>query len=276
MVIERRERIRWGDNDRYWGPFTYSRDTRGYRPFTVMLGSGNSEDGPARCRLRLSAFGRTLIIALPGIVRPYREKVTAHSWDKATIERLGRDWYWNTDEREFGFTYSEGFLNFRFGRQSHDSRTERSKGYFLPWTQWRHVRHSLYGLEGEHVWTEPKRVKGKLWDYEAWKTAEEACPSRSFTFRDFDGEELTACAKIEEREWRFGEGWFKWLSLFRRPKVRRSLKLDFSGETGPRKGSWKGGTVGHSIDILPGELHEAAFRRYCAQNKMTFVSPTPA
>ena len=25
----------------------------------------------------------------------------------------------------------------------------------------------------------------------------------------------------------------------------------------------KGGTVGHSIDMLPGELHEAAFRRYC-------------
>ena len=46
-------------------------------------------------------------------------------------------------------------------------------------------------------------------------------------------------------------------------KIRRSLDLEFSGETGPEKGSWKGGTVGTGIEMLPGELHEAAFRRYC-------------
>src|SRR5690606_33228759 len=92
-----------------------------------------------------------------------------------------------------------------------------------------------------------------------------------FTFRDFDGEELTATTRIEEREWRFGVGWFKWLSLFRRPKVSRDLEITFSGETGKRKGSWKGGTIGDSIKMLPGELHEPAFRRYCAANGMTFV-----
>jgi hypothetical protein len=35
------------------------------------------------------------------------------------------------------------------------------------------------------------------------------------------------------------------------------------------KGSWKGGTVGHSIAMLPGELHGAAFARYCEQHEMT-------
>lgn len=35
---------------------------------------------------------------------------------------------------------------------------------------------------------------------------------------------------------------------------------------------WKGGTTGHAINMLSGELHEAAFRRYCAENNMTFVS----
>lgn len=57
--------------------------------------------------------------------------------------------------------------------------------------------------------------------------------------------------------------------------VRRSLDIQFSGETGTRKGSWKGGTVGHSIDMLPGELHEAAFRRYCSEHKMAFVGVCP-
>jgi hypothetical protein len=49
------------------------------------------------------------------------------------------------------------------------------------------------------------------------------------------------------------------------------LDIRFSEETGRRKGSWKGGTLGHGIDMLPGELHEAAFRRYCATHEMEFV-----
>lgn len=268
-------RIRWSDNDRYWGPFTYSRDGRSYRHFAILLDSGSGDEESRGCRLRLSGFGHTLIIALPQIIRPFREKVFATSWDAATIQRMGRDWYWRREHREFGFSVSEGFLQLMYGRQSHYSSTEKRKGYFLPWTQWRHVRHSLYGLQGEHVWTEQKQVKGQIFASEDWWTAKEACPSRSFAFKDFDGEELTVRTMIEEREWRFGEGWFKWLSLFRRPNVRRSLDLRFSGETGKRKGSWKGGTIGHSIDMLPGELHEAAFRRYCAERGMTFVGGAP-
>jgi hypothetical protein len=93
-----------------------------------------------------------------------------------------------------------------------------------------------------------------------------------FSFKDFDGEELTARTTIEEREWRFGVGWFKWLSLFRKPKISRYLEIAFSGETGERKGSWKGGTIGHSTEMRSGELHESAFRRYCAEHDMTFVA----
>ena len=58
---------------------------------------------------------------------------------------------------------------------------------------------------------------------------------------------------------------FAWLSIFRRAKIRRSLSLTFSEEVGPEKGSWKGGLMGTGIEMLPGELHEAAFRRYCEQ-----------
>ena len=90
-------------------------------------------------------------------------------------------------------------------------------------------------------------------------------------FDDFDGERIECTTMIEEREWLRGAKWTEWLSLFYPPKVRRSLELEFSKETGSRKGSWKGGTMGHSIDLEPGELHESGFRRYCAKNGMTFV-----
>lgn len=43
-----------------------------------------------------------------------------------------------------------------------------------------------------------------------------------------------------------------------------------------RKGSWKGGTIGHSIEMPPGELHADAFRRYCAEHNMTFSDPLPS
>ena len=89
------------------------------------------------------------------------------------------------------------------------------------------------------------------------------CPTKTFAFTDFDGEQLTAKTRIEERQWELGTGWFKWLSHFHKPIIHRSLDIDFSGETGRRKGSWKGGICGTSIEMLPGELHEAAFKRYC-------------
>ena len=259
---------RWGDNDKNFGPFTYAKDTF-YKSWAVVLNSGDNDEHLG-CNLRFSGFGRTFIINLPAIVKPYQEKVMAPSWDKATVERMGCDYYYNYDERRYGFSYCEGYLQIFKGRSTGDSSTDKTKGYFLPWTEWRHVRFSLYDLNGEHFWTETKQEKGKIDNFQARWDAEEKCPSMSFIFADFDGEVIEAKTKIEEREWRFGEGWFKWLSWFCKPKIKRSLDIRFSKETGKRKGSWKGGTTGHAIEMYPGELHELAFRRYCHKHDMQF------
>jgi hypothetical protein len=250
---------RWGDHDRYFGPFTWSYSDS-YPHWAVVLRSRGEEGGDGgRCSLRLSLWKATLIITLPGIVRPWREKVYP-KWDAETVNRLGRDWYWNVDPRQYGFNLSDGFLSVYYGRETHDSSTEQRWGYFLPWTQWRHVRHSLYDINGSFYYTIPEKA-----DWSLREAAERDCQHVTFAFEDFDGQRLTAKTRIEEREWHFGTGCFKWLSWFRRPKIRRSLDLEFSDEVGPEKGSWKGGTIGHSIEMLPGELHERAFRRYCDQ-----------
>jgi hypothetical protein len=253
---------RWGDNDRYLGPFTFSWSGRkGYRPLAVIArswGSGDDDTGPAELRLSLVWF--TFIVSLPPVLWPKRKKVYP-SWDAATVARLGRDWYWDVKVREYGFSYSDGFLQVHYGICPGDSSQDQTWSKHLPWTQWRHVRHSLYGLKGEHFWTEPQGAK---WD--AYSEAKDKCPRVAFDFEDHDGERLVATTMIGEREWLFGTGWFKWLSWFRPAKIRRSLDIEFSGETGPEKGSWKGGTVGAGIDMLPGELHEAAFRRYCTED----------
>lgn len=139
--------------------------------------------------------------------------------------------------------------------------------FFLPWLNWRFVRQSWYGPTGQHIetlWeTTSKEVKRAQWDwrYEFEKTLAKTV----FVIEDFDGKPIECATHIEEREWRFGTGAFAWLSVFRRAKIQRSLSLTFSEEVGPEKGSWKGGLMGTGIEMLPGELHEAAFRRYCEQ-----------
>ncbi len=154
-----------------------------------------------------------------------------------------------------------------------DSSTHRTKVYGIPWLQWRFVRCSLFDLSGEMFANLPQYRLGDNSHIVA-KAIEAAQPKARFTFKDFDGEEITATCRIEEREWKAGDGWFSWVSLFRRNKVHRALDLVFSSEVGRRNGSWKGGTLGHGIEMEAGELHEAAFRRYCDQKELTFIGET--
>lgn len=65
----------------------------------------------------------------------------------------------------------------------------------------------------------------------------------------YDGTVVPCKFWVEELEWR--PKWLRWTSLF--AKTRRFIEVEFSAEMGPRKGSWKGGTIGCGFDILPKE-----------------------
>jgi hypothetical protein len=260
-IFPPRHRRRWSDNERNLGPFTYSHDRSSN--LELMIDSGDEESPGASLRLR--ALGHTLILWLPSwALRPHREKVIAETWDAATVTRLGRNWYWDTTKRAFGFYVFEWHhFVVKYGAQTDNSKTDKSWGCFLPFNDWRHVRRSLYDLSGKHFWSEGE--KHARW--EVTDAVKAACPKAVFEFDDFDGERIQASTMIEEREWRFGTKWCRWLSMFRRPRVSRALSIEFSKEVGTEKDSWKGGTLGHGIEMLPGELHEAAFRRYCEQGQ---------
>lgn len=272
------------DNDRNWGPFTLG---RWKNTFTVELSTGDEEDGPMQNQLQFIAFGWALRIKLPNLVPCARQKIQA-GWDAETVKRLGRNYYFNTWNRRFGITLSDmgngyDFLQIKYGRQTHDSDTDQSWCKHLPWKQWRHVRRSLYTPDGVFFYTEPnKRGMDAFRDV---MKKEEECPVCHFGFEDRDGEMIVATCRIEEREWHKGEGWFKWLKWFYHPKIHRSLDLHFSAEVGPDKGSWKGGTIGHSCEMLLGDTPETAFRRYCDKDqnarqgrkyKLRFIGPCNA
>ncbi len=261
--------LRWGDNDHRFGPFLFARD-RSYKHLAFLLSSGKG----GGCQLRFSCYGVTAITALPRIVKPFVHWVDLSGADWAQPGPDGRKGYTEVDEREYGFSLNEGHLSVSLGRKTMDSSTEQRWGCFLPWTQWRYVRKSWYGLAGEllRTETESKDIEVRRNSWQVQREFEDKMPKAVFAFKDFDGEDLAATTHIDQMEWKFGTGYFKWLSLFRPRKIRRSLDIQFSGETGRRKGSWKGGTTGHSIAMRPGELHEAAFRRYCEENNMMFVA----
>jgi hypothetical protein len=267
-----KRRRRWSDHDRYWGPFTFahSKNPWGSGTFEISLNSGYDEY-PGN-HLLLRGFSWTVIVELPDLIAPYRERVYPREWKN----HEGRTYYDNEYNRRYGFYSCEGHFNVMYGRESNDSKTEQRWSTFLPWTQWRHVRQSWYGLAGEHlasVYDADERLGTGPSRWEREREIAERTPTVAFTFLDYDGEPITATTKIEEREWRFGTGWCRWLSWFRRPMIKRSLDIQFSAEVGPRKGSWKGGTLGHSIQMLPGELHRDAFLRYAEKYHLKDVTP---
>lgn len=70
-------------------------------------------------------------------------------------------------------------------------------------------------------------------------------------------QKLRATVTISEREWR--RRLLMWCPWFN--KVVRSLDVNFDGEVGEESGSWKGGCIGCSTTILPGEEPLTVLRR---------------
>lgn len=234
------------DNDYNFGPFTFAKTD--WKRISIIFESGLFDEDDSGYRNNITIYCRYFIlrILLPNIIKPYA---------KGAGER-----YFDLHNREYGFSISDGFFQFFYGEQTHASSTTKSWSKFIPWTQWRYIRFSIFDAELKLFFTEKGHQKiGISGSYEA----KEAVSKKWFKMIDFDGQEIIATTHIEEREWHFGEGWFKWLSWFRKPSILRSLAIEFDKEVGPEKGSWKGGTVGHGIEMEVGDDHKSAFIRYC-------------
>lgn len=222
---------RLSDNDKNYGPLTIG---TWHRSFTFYLRGGDEDYCVVKSSLLIAGFGYAARLTLPDILK--------HS-------------------HQYGFSLSDmgngyDFFQLFYGPQTYDSSTTKSWSKSFPWKQWRHKRTSLYRPDGTHFYTEGK-------NFIEFMEAKERCPKTSYEFEDFDGQKIMANCVTEEREWHKGSGWFKWLSWFYKPWIKRSLDISFNSEVGPGKGSWKGGTIGHGIDMLDGETQEEAFRRYC-------------
>lgn len=247
-----------------------------YNSKRLSLSSGDGDERKG-CTLTIAGFGYYCVLKLPAILKPKATKVYPTSgWDTETIKRLGRDYYYHYDRREYSVSLYDGHVSFHYGIQTYSSDTTKQWGFFLPWTQNTFLRRTFYNLDGSVFANFPtityKQRNGlghEGWnqEYEASKKVEKI----HFSFLDYDLKEIIASCYIEEREWHRGEKWCSWMKYFTKPIIRRSLDLEFSEEVGPKKGSWKGGTLGHSTDIAVNEDPLDAFLRYCERENLRFV-----
>lgn len=142
-------------------------------------------------------------------------------------------WKWTVPDQgqcsgpTYGFAFHGNALWLHFGKMTGRSRgPKRYRAYDMPWA-WQHREHVVLG--------EP-----------------EARPYR-YTLRDGEVQDCIATIKPERRVWTR-----PWLPY---KQERRYISVDFSEEVGEQSGSWKGGVMGCSFDMLPGESPADALGR---------------
>ncbi len=222
---------RYSDNQKQLGPFILARASGGYYPWGLTITGKNADDyGESRFTvLSLHLWLFTLVVLLPPFL-------------------LGKC---------YGIRGSGDSMSLYFGKYDPMGDKGDSKYVRFHWMGWTFIRHTLLTPDLKYF----REITNLKW--EDSRVFNDTVPKVYFKLKDYDNTDVVATCKVEEREWSFGEGRWRWLRYFRKNMVRRSLDISFNAETGPEKGSWKGGTTGTGISMENYETPRQALRRYC-------------
>jgi hypothetical protein len=150
------------------------------------------------------------------------------------------------DTPRYGFQHYEDLFWIHLGGKmnDHNQCDSRRITWYLPWI------HYIY------EWTKYQMPNGE-WIEGDWKTKDKAYQeTHNYTYILNNGtvqnRKATCC--IETMQWH--RKWFPWIK-----KTRKTIYVNFDEEVGERAGSWKGGAVGCSYEMLPNETIEQTLRR---------------
>ena len=132
----------------------------------------------------------------------------------------------------------------------------------MPWSlEWHRTSVLKRDGEWEH---ETSKTGSKDFYKDDWKDIIKYETYRYFyTLESGNIQVVNATIHTVEREWR--PKWFKWTSLF--SKKSRNIEINFDGEVGERAGSYKGGTMGCSYNLLPNETPKQCLLRMMKERK---------
>ena len=236
--------------------------------------------------LAISLFGFYVWFRLPPIL----------SYRYVRSERYSNTFY---VQRKFGFTMDRTATHIYFGDQNED-RSLAEQEYVIFFYPWRisTVEHYVQSLDGSRQFDYSMEYYAKQRRGEpttdCWQHWQDVCtkycnelgltslndriqavpPSLQdiFGFGEYYDEyarrpghylpPVVARYHIERYVYQRGESKFwRWLLSFTKYSVRE-LHIEFGQEIGPERGSWKGGTLGCSFKMLPGETAAQAWHRY--------------
>jgi len=120
----------------------------------------------------------------------------------------------------------------------------------LPFFSWAFDWHRMQSPNGEWL----------AYDYDDRGNAYSEQHPYKYTLKSGEVQDVEATCFIEERQWHR-----KWMPFMK--MNRRVIDISFSSEVGERSGSWKGGTVGCSYDLLKCESIRNCLWRMEAERK---------
>jgi hypothetical protein len=131
---------------------------------------------------------------------------------------------------------------------------QRRKSYDWPW-DWHTLAYEQQIIAGdEGSWV-------SVFDWDGQPNSE--THPYTYTLRNGTVQERTATISKRRHVMTYRAfkriGWPKW--------IKESIDVQFSDEVGERSGSWKGGCIGCSYDLRPGETMEQALRRMERESK---------
>lgn len=216
------------------------------------------------CLLNISLGSRSWWWIIPQIIKPRKKWVdtSKYEWSKNP-----NDGYWNYIAREYGFTMTEQNLHIHYGIQpgcwhSRDKKnSDHTKVFDIPWRNNTFVGQLFFAPDWAfYDFVKPRNNRGAL-DFDKLHAVQESVPKFKIKFNDYDGEEIIATCYLTMRKYHRGTSWCKWLKYFTKSVEYYALEVEYDKETGYEKGSWKGGTMAHGIQLAYGEDPVEAFRR---------------
>lgn len=202
--------------------------------------------------------------------------VDYHSYKKDQYDKVIEPkeiWFTTYKERryEIFLDKEEGYLRFSWNKADNFLyNITKHKGYekwiHFFWKQTRRVKNELLNTNFSLY----KDIQNIESDYDKVKEIEASQPYFLFNVMDYDKEELTVVGKLVRWTYVYGNGRFTRfiMKFFKEPEVYTRMELTFSKEVGTGKGSWKGGTVGHSVSLENLEDPVDAFKNYCLNRKL--------
>ena len=180
--------------------------------------------------------------------------------------------YGDCDAPIYGIMIHDNTLWLHYGGNGNTGGGGKYKSWDIPFFTWEHIRHQVECDFGNDEGQDLRLVSyddlihpdgtSKYTPLEENRLVNKY----KYVYQDsYDGEMIPCTYWVEEREWR--RKWFTWCNLKWFKKVNRYIEISFEKEVGKGKESWKGGCMGCSYTLKPGESPQECIRRMEEERK---------